>query len=735
MSAFPHLGIISKAIYPTKTNGSCYPPSQRGNNDLRAKNPRGAKQRVSHPMDVDLNDKETMRRIDRMMQRHIEGYWEYKLKNNNIAPRPDSVREKITGMKKHEFKVREPVHSYLSTHSIWEPQMQVDELLGKSNHQIVSEERKISPFKQDAKLGTLDQFTAYIHLACTTSEEPLPPLVYHTACTSNENIYIIGGSRTLYANHTPSGIDMSKFKVIPTDFPPPMDSSILNSACVVPNYECWTMSSQSHVAKKFIPSGDVPPPLMCMSASMLTDRYCFYYGGIELISEVSKTSEGQYVIRNSTRINNCGYILDLQTFKFTKHEMIAHPSFSFRDPRAVPRFAHTATSVTIKKESDTEEQPATVYVMGGFKASERAYQEYEAIQDLWKVEANVTFRGTHGYMEFSKEMIATPLSLAQEKAPPARGFHAAAIFDSEFAFGKGKEHKFKSDEQREREKCRKQDSQNTNGDSTAGSAVTDSPVLEQYNSEGPPPAKTKRTSSKPKKNTAPISNLKLVIHGGTDCVEIFGDVWWFDIESETWHELSTSFNVYDSNFVLDNTHFRPSIVRKCGHVSFIMDCWMVLIVGSIPSDLTLHRFKSKAHDISELFIKLKDMDKKNMRDQYYRYFVLNLKTATWMLYKCFHRFQSLTPGAQSQLSYIGVLGGSAVVSNERIYYGGGFMVSNLKYIANEKSEVLNNTTEIIDFPLSSFNSYDYLKTMTYLKPSDPVGNDMETNTDTGSEVS
>lgn len=750
---YPQLGVTYSPKYPAKANGSTEPtrqtpPISRTNSKTRTTTSTSTSTNFSkrpgtaqcHPLDYDRSDAEVLERLDLEIQKRIEAYWEYKYQNNNNAPQPKSTHQQVN---RHSDKVRDPLQSYLLAHSQWEPQMQVDDLLKESNNPIVSDEKAgIPTVEEDPTLGTKDQFISHIHVTGTISEDPLPPLTYHASCTSNEKIYIIGGARTIYTNHTPQKLDLDKFKVNPVYFPTPVNSQILNNPCVIPNYECWTLSSQTHVFKKFKPSGDVPPPLMCMTASLLTERYCFYYGGFELLSEVSKNTQGQFVIDYSIRLNHTAYILDLQTFQFKKHELIAHPSYRVRTPVMAPRFGHTSNAVVIRRESDGLENPvATVYVMGGFCRSDKSHKEYEVIKDLWKLEAEVTFRGTHGYLEFAKEIIATPLSIASDNAPAARAFHVGQILDDEYSFGKHRNELFMTEAQKARYKeqgpvpsSQYQSASPSPSPSpptptplpaAAAASATRSHPFQTTPTPLPIPAiaspayrpfsSTPTNNLKRKSPSSPISNLKLIIHGGTDTINVFGDVWWFDLESETWHCLETFFNKYDSNYILHDTEFQPSIVKKCGHVAFVFDCYLVLLEGAIPSDFTLHRRRAKAKDISELFIKLKDMDRKDMTTQYHRFFMLNLKTAKWFVYKTFHKYQAMIPGAQSQLSYINILGGSADISNSRVYYIGGVFMSNYKYIENERKEVLNNAVEIVDFPLSTFSAQNFLQTRTYTR--------------------
>ncbi|KAH3682819.1 hypothetical protein WICPIJ_006212 [Wickerhamomyces pijperi] len=567
---------------------------------------------------------------------------------------------------------------YIQKHIHWEPHMVIDEQF--------TELRKEPLSQHSAHLS--DQFSTYVHLAENIGPQPLPPLYYHSAVTTDENIYLIGGSTCLYQNHNPQELpSLSKIRNLnEIQFPTPVNSKLLNNPCIVPNRKFYVLSSQTRVLREFLPRGDIPPPLMCMTGSTISDRYILYHGGFELVRKVTKNvKDGCLELTDDLVMNEYVYILDVKTLTFEKFDL------KFTDSNeTAPRFGHSSTAVTSFKvhsmpsnlsrsnlhldQSDTQGNDlklSTIYVMGGYvlKPKPNGSKEFQPVADMWKIQFDVEYYGKHDFLRFSKDMKMVAVPTSCHCAPPVRAFHVSQIFDPE-------------------------------------SVIT---VREKQ-------SKTQ--------------GLKLIIHGGTNGTEILGDVWSFDILSGQWEQITTYYPAFDADtfqFNKDGEKFQ-CVIRKCGHKSFVFDKFLVLIMGSVPSNFPTVSKSPKedsgsdddVHDISELFIDFVDHSKLTQGSdneggkelQYHRIFILDLTTQTWFLHKVFHSY-SRHVGSQSQLSYTGLVGSSANIANGRVYCIGGEFMINLESAESNpdfiKREMLGNVVQVLDFPFSGFNYQERLR--------------------------
>ncbi|KAH3683643.1 hypothetical protein WICPIJ_005388 [Wickerhamomyces pijperi] len=644
------------------------------------------------------------------------------------------------------LRIKTPVGHYLRSHIHWTPQLNTERIIDEFNNPIKTEKKaSYQPLPRQpppSEKPSTDQFTSYIHLSKNVGSKPLPALYYHASCTSNETIFLFGGLTTIYQNYTPESLrDIARFKVNPVALPTPISNNIINSPCVIPNDQFYTISSQTNVTRKFTPRGDVPPPLLCMTASLLTERYVFCYGGFELVKKVSRDGDNFNIV-NSVRLNNHAWVFDAQSLAFKKHSLLAHPNPYALTPLTIPRFGHTSNSVNISKytsissssssntgtgsstttsknSSKSNEDIATVFITGGYKLKEGtdSCPEFEEIQDLWRVEVLVTYRGKNGFFEFSEQAIATPIAMFgnsknENEIPKGRAFHVAQIFDAKTNLDNVKNHIFNRAAQNEPRVGMMRPMTTSSTTLTSNSSNTSAATSASNSNIG-------NTTGLKNKH---VTNLKLIIHGGVNNSELLGDVWWFDFDVERWFSLNTFYNQFDpQTFQFQNALF-PCQVRKCGHGSFLIDRYLCLIMGAIPTNYTLDERLTKEEppikDISDLFIDFKDLqpssnEGSNQDRHYHRIFILDLSLQTWTLYKCFHKYAPLHSGAQSHVSYTGMIGANAAMANARVYITGGEFITNLRFAnldkREKKREVMANLVQVMDFAGAGLSNLEMIK--------------------------
>lgn len=594
------------------------------------------------------------------LQQILYDYYEYKFEEQEgilVTPHNDTntyrnqkYRTKITSLEE-----------YFKAHKVWKPQL---------SKYVFPNGQYRDPLKIQDK-NKFDSFINYIHLPPTIGREPIPSLVHHTACSLNGFVYLLGGGRNFSREKDLHLINTDNIEIDYKKLPFPIDNNILNHPFLIPNSNLYSISTESSYITTVEVSGDVPPPLFCMSASAITQRHIFYYGGFQFIDKIEKIN-GKYIIKRDVELNNSGYILDVSTLKFKKFELIAHPTILQKSPVTVPRFGHISKSINIHKcLYDTDETiPATVFIMGGYKKTTDG--NFETIGDLWKVEFSTTYKGKHDYLEFGETILATPISNYLDTnitSPQPRAFQIGEFFDTEYTFGKA--HKRSSPE-------------NPHKVGIARPASPDSTNSFDFNDK------------------SKLLNKKLIIHGGTNGEVILGDTWWFDLDDEVWSNVNTYLLEYDLDENSKAT-FKEEVfqcqVKNVGHQSLILDRYLILILGSIPANYSKdYNSGDKIPDISNLLSELAE----NSEDALYnRFFCLNLVTQTWVLVKMHHNLQITEPSIKNGpvLSNIGC---TIVASNSKVLYTGGYVRNHLL----ENPELvghclLSGNLVVIEFPLGT----------------------------------
>ncbi|KAL6938224.1 hypothetical protein ACO0RG_004768 [Hanseniaspora osmophila] len=315
--------------------------------------------------------------------------------------------------------------------NIWIPNLQIEsKFIAQQKFSPDQRLQSCSDPDQIFKPLSKDIFNGVSYYPKLLGETKIPGLVYHNSVEINNTVYIMGGLRSNFEN-TQCIDDISNFYVDGLDdLPAPLNKDVINNPNMVGNKRFYSFNTISNSFREYVPQGDVPSALLCCKGSPISERYIFYYGGFEIITEMInyqkdlKTNKTLYFLKSRALINNTGYILDVATFTYTKVELVARPSKYFSYPTTVPRFGHSQTVVMKSKNEDkfslsctntqddniilnVKQFPDNIMIMifGGYK--QVGDSKYEPMNDLWSVELPVLEKGVKNYMRFTDTAFAT----------------------------------------------------------------------------------------------------------------------------------------------------------------------------------------------------------------------------------------------------------------------------------------------------------------------------------------
>lgn len=483
------------------------------------------------------------------------------------------------------------------------------------------------------------------------SEFKLPSLIYHSAVEINGQVFILGGLMACYRNDKEKpNLDNYYVDGI-KNLPPPLLHDVINNPAMINNPYLYVQSVNSARLSRPEISGQIPPPLLCMTSTKLTDRYLLFYGGIEVQTETNFDTDGIVFIRKRVFLNNTAYILDTMSFKFTKIEVNTQSFEEGKAPTFSPRFGHmqlavdssqmkysyddsvttSVSSLTIDENSATQKSnntsdfqkhdiaslnspiddvakpmtPTTsllmtsnyssgnnvhgsnvlsILIYGGYRQT--VDDKYEALDDMWKLDLNIVARNKKGYLKFADSIVASNIPIVGEEdvIPNARAFFAygipnATLFGEaslEYTLLRRLENEFCVDSNlfndsdsstllfpniphgSHRQKIDKvvtNSSTNTvSTNRTNVNAASSSPLFQSnVNSTN-----EKRSSTNDSGNSILQNHLRsvnesngsdmnnsdekrkvIVIHGGSNGTEVFGDMWWLDLENMKWLKIDT----------------------------------------------------------------------------------------------------------------------------------------------------------------------------------------------------
>lgn len=649
-----------------------------------------------------------------------------------LNARRDSEKQRINQLKTYYFnksyniaKDVSDVAKYMRTHQVWKPIIELDAFekvvtrsdLGEQlekfairaqadiansplKRQVQKENKKqlensqngnsslanaLLPLldKQQISLrsqqNAADTFVNFTYCPTIYGERCVPPLVFHNTVSISDNVYIFGGLECLKTTNFDS-LDLSKIKIKGPDYPFPLKSLILNNPMLVANQRMLVFNSETNIVVLPEVSGDVPPPLCCATATVVTHRYIFYYGGFELVTKrapIQPEAPAVVYLDRELKVNGRCWIYDVVLHSFTEISLVDK---SAEQPITFPRFGHSttalglrdvsfeessygslynyeddaATTVTTATADSLGSRPTTdidhetasfvtedqhseynarsqaknnyilsLFVFGGYAYDEQTNQ-FKCLSYNWRIDLRVTSTSINGYLIFKKKALASVLP-SLNQGPLHRGFHAAVLCDDSIV-EQAKNNSFAADE----------------------SGV----LLRRYQSFA------KR-----------MENKSILIHGGSNLYSTFGDLWKYSFDLKKWKKLKLSTSAFnDDGSPVDGLY--EAQYAKANHQMIQLDKYILFIAGfsedHILENLAEVRqkngvplnFKNDEHlpDIAPIASKLSTSG----ANEHIRLIMLDLVSNTWIFSRCRHKlpvycnlkdFVTNDPDLQKQLEH------------------------------------------------------------------------------------
>ncbi|SCU78960.1 LADA_0A08856g1_1 [Lachancea dasiensis] len=558
----------------------------------------------------------------------------------------------------------------LKRHNMWIPIMQWDtttkKSLGDGPHSVPiatgpSYLHTSTSIYRAIDIGVANTFTGSTSIPPLFGESKIPSMVYQCTVELGDNIYTLGGLTPSYY-YTDEMPNLSNYYVdgIP-NLPPPLMDSVVNNPSMVNNHDLYIVSSSSLRVQKANMTGQVPPPLLCMTGSALTKRHIFYYGGFEIKTETVINDTGGFYLKKRAVLHKRAYILDVMTSRFTRVELVAQPTKFNAYPSMLPRFGHSQVSVKvnsapkcatcaanmniegkngeIRRDADSPSSPLsqpldmrsqsessflternmsnrstspgvgafTILITGGY--GQVNGDDYETLNELWKIEVTVMAKGKRNFFKFADTALATPFTKLPDDAegktwPARRAFQACDIYDTAIL-------KKQSSEAKLLENLRA--NFHIESDLTSPMSPNEKPLPlsnrfetykqqhhnhhhhQQHHQQHQPPGQQESgtfptwPNQKPSVYSQGIGKT-LVIHGGSNKDFVYGDMWWFDLDTETWTRVKTYAEGKDAAREGGSVDF-----TLVGHKLIRISSCAVLMGGFNQQDVTTHwKYDEKA---------------------------------------------------------------------------------------------------------------------------------------------
>lgn len=413
-------------------------------------------------------------------------------------------------------------------------------------------------------------------------ENKLPAFMYHCAVPVDDEVFIFGGLVPSY-KYDEEAPNLADFEVNGIEYlPPPLLDDIINNPSMVGNPFVYIVTTSTNHVRRAPLLGQIPPNLLCATASMLSNRYIFICGGFEVKTKTHYDPiTGKYILEKSGFVNNVGYIFDIKTYYFTKIEILLEddPNNSGIIKNFSSRFGHAQVSIGTKDPvesvlSDTESSSSkpstnnntasgsaaghsinTILIFGGYK--QVGDKKYEPVNDLWKIDIPVTMRSKRDYLNFGESATARLLMDENDSNnvafPSKRAFMGHCLMDrvpysnnvdlqkdilknfEQYArfhheMGKVNSH-ISSSHQTSHRHGPHADTISDIGIQINYKRNLEKSIDEALTVENTPNYKNSLTYKKPQTYRA------LLIHGGSAETEVFDDLWWFDIDNFKWEMI------------------------------------------------------------------------------------------------------------------------------------------------------------------------------------------------------
>ncbi|CAB4257034.1 Gpb2p [Maudiozyma barnettii] len=554
----------------------------------------------------------------------------------------------------------------VKNHLLWIPSYHTefrDILLYNKRNEIYDPNKKTSAMSIDGEDYIPKAFDSYYGSCSIPSvfgKSKLPSLVYHSAVSIGEEVYILGGMIPSY-RYDEESPNLDNFEVIGIpDLPPPFLPQIVNNPAFFSNPFLFVINALTSSVRMHKFGGDIPPPMIGMSGTLLTDRYIFFYGGLEIRTETSYSEiTHKTVIRKRGVFCDVGFILDTVKLHFTKikiglqqfrnqnfcqvYPRFGHLQISIRDEdmsnnvsprcnRQVPHYDRSKDDLPTTehyniipgfkdfqtKSNDSQSSLAesngtsdnnsgpdyifadTTYIFGGYRREGKT--RYQALNDMWKIQIPIHYRGKRGLCIFGDSAYATCINNATSdtkqfqkpivgaEIPSERAFMSYCIYNDkpgsdytnfEVDLLQNLHNNFKISLSKQMTK------------KILHVDIHDNPKGENQDNES-----QSMPSSEFYTNRPPISRARhktLVMHGGSDMYDVCDDMWWFDLETETWEKVDTYMNV-EQNIKKPYRAPQPLHLKRVGHIMQNIGTLVSMGGGMLQSDVDILYKTSKSKD-------------------------------------------------------------------------------------------------------------------------------------------
>lgn len=462
------------------------------------------------------------------------------------------------------------------------------------------------------------------------SEEKFPCTTYHCSVGLGDQSFLIGGIMPCY-KYNEEAPNLTDFMVDGIDYlPPPLLDNIINNPSMIVNPNFYSISHTTNYVTKLPVSGNVPPPLLCATGSVLSDRYILFFGGFEIKTESTYNPRtNKFHIKKRAFVNNVGYIFDTVSYEFSKLEVLLSQEtdkIGFEKLTTFPpRFGHVQVSVKNNKNTtssstfktnkfgkDNESLASShnssmnksnnnisnnnistannnsslglnngnansninsVILFGGYRQVND--DEYEAMNDLWQIDVPIISKGKMNFVKFDNTAVAKLIGSEETDTsgniwPSKRAFMASYLYRGlpELDY-KHLENKLLNKLDSNFAEYKKQIMNGINQKNNSFNDINRSSSIDPDDIE----FESFDLSSLLDDN----ENLSLIIHGGSNNLQLFDDLWYFDLNNYKWVKINLFGKTFDDN---SNCTLHKIKLKLTSH-SLLMRNNLLLIMGGM----------------------------------------------------------------------------------------------------------------------------------------------------------
>ncbi|SCU79837.1 LAME_0B00562g1_1 [Lachancea meyersii CBS 8951] len=261
---------------------------------------------------------------------------------------------------------------------------------------------------------------------------------------------------------------------------------------------------------------------------------------------------------------------------------------------------------------------STILILGGYRQGED--DDFETLNELWKIEVTVIARGKKNYFKFADTALATPFSsfpedTEGEKWPARRAFQACEIYENGLLKKRSSEDELLTN-LRKNFTIEPERLTPTSPNEKPGGFFGQYDTLEQqqhhhqhhHHNNVINDIDLPLTCIAQRHVQGPQSiSQTLVIHGGSDKSFVFGDLWLFDLDTETWTQVATY-----KDSCGDEEHQTEVGLTLVGHKLVQVSANAVLVGGFTQDDVNKHwtnkssfnfkRFSAPSSPVASLYL-------------------------------------------------------------------------------------------------------------------------------------